>query len=265
MWKVASGALRLRVEKEWTQRPPDLVAKTKEKIGGTPWAEEMWGARTALSRSLIASDATRTRPSSPKLPPCRAGASWNAFLTGCSRTSIGRPSVRVHEVKLWREIAECVPEIQAEESPVRFALTALQVLAGLTGQWADHAEEESDARSEPVVPPPPVSWESKEEGTRALAAPAASAERTRLAGAQLASGLKMMTVRCLWWTMIAARDYRVARDASWHHLYELTWMEHQSVLAAAARRGPTATRAKPMTFIRVADQMRADSLRDDAL
>ncbi|KAL8446317.1 hypothetical protein Emag_004769 [Eimeria magna] len=160
--------------------------------------------------------------------------SWTSFLTAFSRQFIARPSARVREIRGWKEIPEYEPEIQPEPNPVRFISAALQALGGLLAPRARLDEEDSDEAapsSSPAWPPP---GERAGQGPPSPLSPVT--EATVRALSQIATeGWDLMTTRCVWWTLMAARNYRTAKENFEQRMQELQWVDNMSSTVTGAR------------------------------
>ncbi|KAL8439971.1 hypothetical protein Emag_007891 [Eimeria magna] len=161
--------------------------------------------------------------------------SWTSFLIAFSRQFIARPSARVREIRGWKEIPEYEPEIQPDPNRVRFISAALLASGGLLAPRARHDEEDSDEviEARPALPTPANSG--------FVFTSSAAAWGTRRTGPAVAGipshgeGWDLMTTRCVWWTLAAAREYRTARENFEQRMQELQWVDNMSRTVTGAR------------------------------
>ncbi|KAL8453082.1 hypothetical protein Emag_002010 [Eimeria magna] len=173
------------------------------------------------------------------------------------------PSARVREVRGWKEIPECEPEILPDRNPVRFLFSALRALGGLLAprrgtRWLKLAR--------PCRRPPAAgsqrNWRARQSCLRCqrLGSQAANA-----LGNLASQGWDIMATRCGWWTLAAAREYRMARESFEYRLQELQWVDNMSRTVAAARAELTSLPQGQSSLAGLVDRMRQEQLGGPAV
>ncbi|KAL8440698.1 hypothetical protein Emag_007811 [Eimeria magna] len=80
-----------------------------------------------------------------------------------------------------------------------------------------------------------------------------------------AEGWDIMTARCVWWTLAAAREYKTARESFEYRLQELQWVDYMSRTVAAALSVLTGLAQGPGSLTGLANRMRLEQLRSPAV
>ncbi|KAL8448925.1 hypothetical protein Emag_003810 [Eimeria magna] len=269
VWKVAKGLLRLPVERGWTPPPESLVAKMKGQVEDSPAVEEIWDE---WPRPFAKLERQWDDIYLAEFPEVTAAPRWGTpsctcFLTAFSRQFIARPSARVREIRGWKEIQEYEPEIQPDPNPALGGLLAPrarldekdsdQVVearpalptpasSGVSAELEGSAElsplpalkapgsGRAAPQAAPTLPAVPLPGEPAGQGPLSPLSPVAKEAVSALS--HLASqGWDLMTTRCVWWTLAAAREYRTAKENFEHRMQELLWVDAMSRTRTGAR------------------------------
>ncbi|KAL8440646.1 hypothetical protein Emag_007855 [Eimeria magna] len=258
VWKVAKGLLRLPVERGWTPPPESLVAKMKGQVEDSPAVEEIWefpevtaaprwgtpswtSFLTAFSRQVIARPSARVREIRgwKEIPEYEAEIQPDPnpvrFISAALQALDGLLAPRArHDEEDSDEVIEARPALPTPaSSEVSAELEGSAELSPLPAPKAPGSGRAAP-QTAPSLPAAPLPGEPAGQGPPSPLSPIA--EETVSALSHLASlGWDLMTTRCVWWTLTAAREYRTAKENFEHRMQELLWVDNMSRTVTGAR------------------------------
>ncbi|KAL8440112.1 hypothetical protein Emag_007886 [Eimeria magna] len=238
LWDECSSPFA-KLERQWDDI---YLAEFPEVTAAPRWGTPSWTSfLTAFSRHFIARPSARVREvrdwkGIPEYEPeIQPDPNPVRFLFSALQALGGLIAPRArHDGEDSDEVVEARPALPTlAGSGVSAELEGsveLTPLPAARAPGAAHAAPQP-APTSPAAPPP---VRPRGRGPLPLLSPTTASAVSAL-GNLAAQGWDIMTARCVWWTLAAARENRTARESFEYRLQELQWVDNMSRTVAAAR------------------------------